>query len=281
VNKVGILHPGEMGFAVANSVLNSGHEVYWCSEGRSEATRQRAQTLNLSACSTLDELCRTCGILISVCPPHAALDMAQAVKDSGFRGLYADINAIAPNTMKTLADNLQTTGITVIDGGIIGLPPVSAGTTWLHLSGHGAEQVADCFSAGPMETSILGPEIGQASGLKMCFAANSKGTAALHAAILGAADNLGVREALERQWDTYTPGFTAKAHGRIRQVARKAWRFTGEMEEIAATLSDTGMPPEFFLGAARIYARQTGFKDIAEEPTLEEILQQLSEKSEA
>jgi 3-hydroxyisobutyrate dehydrogenase-like beta-hydroxyacid dehydrogenase len=213
VNKVGILHPGEMGFAVANSVLNSGHEVYWCSEGRSEATRQRAQTLNLSACSTLDELCRTCGILISVCPPHAALDMAQAVKDSGFRGLYADINAIAPNTMKTLADNLQTTGITVIDGGIIGLPPVSAGTTWLHLSGHGAEQVADCFSAGPMETSILGPEIGQASGLKMCFAANSKGTAALHAAILGAADNLGVREALERQWDTYTPGFTAKAHG--------------------------------------------------------------------
>ena len=106
----------------------------------------------------------------------------------------------------------------------------------------------------------------------MCFAANTKGTAALHTAILGAAEAMGVRDALERQWEIHNPGFTAKSHGRIRQVARKAWRFTGEMREIAATLDACGMPPEFHLGAAEIYSRQAKFKDIAEEPAIGEIL---------
>jgi hypothetical protein len=110
----------------------------------------------------------------------------------------------------------------------------------------------------------------------MCFAANSKGTAAMHTAILGAAEVMGVREALERQWDIYNPGFTAKSHSRIRQVARKAWRFTGEMEEIARTLDACGMPPEFHQGAAEIYTRQAAFKHAEEEPTIGEILDAVS-----
>jgi 3-hydroxyisobutyrate dehydrogenase-like beta-hydroxyacid dehydrogenase len=200
------------------------------------------------------------------------LPRADAVIACGFQGLYADVNAVSPATVRQIGMRMAEAGIHFVDGGIIGLPPTQPGTTWLYLSGTEAALVAACFAGGPLETSILGDDIGQASGLKMCFAANSKGTAALHTAILGAAQALGVRDALERQWDVYNPGFTAKSHARIRQVARKSWRFVGEMEEIAATLDDCGMPPDFHLGAAKIYARQEQFKDVGEDPPIEDIL---------
>jgi len=271
--KIGILHPGEMGAAIAASACNSGMDVYWCSEGRSAATLERANSLGLNALPSLQSLCDTCDLLISVCPPHAALELAELVMACNFQGIYADVNAVSPTTVTTIASKLEKTGIEVVDGGIIGLPPVTRGTTWLYLSGKAAATVMDCFDAGPLETEVLSDRIGQASGLKICFAANSKGTAALHTAILAAADNMGVRDALENQWDIFNPGFTAKSHGRIRQVARKSWRFTGEMKEIAATLESNGLPREFFDAAAEIYERQITFKDVEKEPAIEAILE--------
>ena len=271
-SRLGILHPGEMGTAIAASALNSGIDVYWCQGGRSEASLARANSLGLKTVDTLAELCNSCEILVSVCPPHAAAAQADAVIACGFRGIYADFNAVSPATVRQIGTRMAAAGIRFVDGGIIGLPPIQPGTTWLYLSGSDAAPVADCFTGGPLETTILGDDIGQASGLKMCFAANSKGTAALHTAILGAAQALGVRDALERQWEVYNPGFTAKSHARIRQVARKSWRFVGEMAEIAATLDDCGMPPDFHLGAAKIYARQEQFKDVGEDPPMEDIL---------
>lgn len=279
MKSIGILHPGEMGISVAVTAKNSGCCVYWCSQNRSIQTRNRADSLGLKDLNTLEELCRTCEVLVSVCPPHAAIEQADAVIAAGFTGLYADINAIAPATSRELNRRLSDAGITFVDGGIIGLPATVAGTTWLYLSGPDAEQIAKCFSKGPMEAVILGSEIGQASGLKMCFAANSKGTAAMQSAILATAESMGVRDALEKQWDIYTPGFTEKSHARIRQVASKSWRFTGEMHEIAATLAASGLPPEFHQGAADIYSRQESFKNVTSEPSLEEILNKLLEKS--
>jgi len=271
--KIGILHPGGMGAAIAASACNSGMDVYWCSEGRSAATLERANSLGLNALPSLQSLCDTCDLLISVCPPHAALELAELVMACNFQGIYADVNAVSPTTVTTIASKLEKAGIEVVDGGIIGLPPVTRGTTWLYLSGKAAATVMDCFDAGPLETEVLSDRIGQASGLKICFAANSKGKAALHTAILAAADNMGVRDALENQWDIFNPGFTAKSHGRIRQVARKSWRFTGEMKEIAATLESNGLPREFFDAAAEIYERQITFKDVEKEPAIEAILE--------
>jgi 3-hydroxyisobutyrate dehydrogenase-like beta-hydroxyacid dehydrogenase len=267
-----------MGTALAASAMNSGMDVYWCRENRSEASRSRADKLGLQAAGTLGDLCDTCDILVSVCPPHAAVAQADAVIACGFRGLYADVNAIAPATVREIATRMAKASINFVDGGIIGLPPKEPGTTWLYLAGPEAGTIAACFNKGPLETSILGDDIGQASGLKMCFAANSKGTSALHTAILGAAEAMGVRDALEQQWDIYNPGYTAKSHARIRQVAHKSWRFVGEMKEIAATLGDCGMPPDFHHGAAEIYRRQEKFKNVGEDPPIEGILTAVQKK---
>lgn len=183
---LGILHPGEMGISIAASALNTLGKVYWCSEGRSAATRQRAEQQGLTELTTLADFCRTCEIIISVCPPHAARAQARAVSATGFRGCYVEANAIAPQTVRELGEELGAAGIACVDAGIIGLPAWQAGTTWLYLAGDAATTVADCFSKGPLETTVLGATLGQASAVKMCFGAWNKGSTAMLTAILAA-----------------------------------------------------------------------------------------------
>lgn len=277
--KIGFLHPGEMGISLAASALNSGHEACWAAEGRSGATAGRARQHGLTAFDTVAELCGACEILVAVCPPHAAAQQAAEVRSAGFQGIYVDANAISPQSVITIGEEMQRAGISFVDGGIVGMPAWKPNATWFYLSGIGAEQVAGCFREGPLETEVLGTETGKASALKMCFAANTKGTTALLSAILGTAERLGVREALENQWERYHPGMAGRTHERIRTSARKAWRFTGEMEEIADTFEAAGMPPGFHRGARDIFRRQRRFKDANEPPALEDILEALLNES--
>jgi 3-hydroxyisobutyrate dehydrogenase-like beta-hydroxyacid dehydrogenase len=274
--RVGILHPGEMGTYVART-LRAGYDVgeekvYWCSEGRSAATRQRAALAELEEVPSFTTFCSTCELIFSVCPPHAAGNLARRVIQAGFKGLLVDANAISPQAVIAMGTELATHGIKFVDGGIIGLPGGKPGDATLYLSGPAAEDVAACFKTGPLLAKVLGPTIGQASALKMCYAAWNKGRNALLTSVLAAAEHLDVREALQQQWDQDNPGFSDDVEARLRFVARKAWRFSGEMQEIAATLRECGLPGEFFDAAAELYQREAAFKDAASTPDLAEIL---------
>jgi len=189
-----------------------------------------------------------------------------------FRGLYVDANAIAPQRAIRIGQAMQHAGATGVDGGIIGGPASRPGTTWLYLSGPAADVIAACCAAGPLETHVLGPELGTASALKMCYAAYSKGSTALLAAILAAAESLGVRTELQQRWSADDPAFAAGLEGRIGGAAVKAWRFAGEMEEIAATFQAAGQPDGFHTAAAFLYRQLADFKDAAAVPTLDQLL---------
>lgn len=273
--QIGLLHPGEMGISIAASARNSGHSVFWASEGRGQATRARAEKHALVDSGTLAALCRDCAILISVCPPGSAETVANSVVSHGFTGLYVDANAISPQRAIRIGQTMMEAGIGFVDGGIIGGPAWSAGSTRLYLSGADVETVAALFSAGPLTVGVLGSEIGSASALKMCYAAYTKGTTALLCAVLSAAETLGVREALAQQWTSDASGLAEEAPQRVRNVTAKAWRFADEMEEIAATFQQAGLPGEFHLAAAVLYQRLAGFKDAPEKPSLETVLQTL------
>jgi 3-hydroxyisobutyrate dehydrogenase-like beta-hydroxyacid dehydrogenase len=275
--RMGILHPGEMGISVAASAQNSGCEVYWVSQGRRGPTRERAMKFRLRDAETLPGLCRQCRIVVSVCPPHAAESLAADVASAGFRGIYVDANAIAPQRTMKIGKMMSDTGITFVDGGIIGSPAWKAGTTCMYLSGPQACEVANCFKAGPLDTKVIGAGVGKASALKMCYAANTKGTVALLAAILATAETLGVREELFEQWRNEDPAFPVQAQKRIQGAAPKAWRWVGEMEEIAKTFSEAGLPGGFHSSAANIYQRLARFKDSNTPPTPEEVLGALTE----
>ena len=275
MSKIGILHPGEMGISVAASAINNGHQVYWVSQGRSNKTRARAEKYRLTEVESLSQLCQTCEIILSVCPPNAAENVAQSVIETGFRGLYLDANAIAPQRSIKIGKLMEATGIRFVDGGIIGGPAWTPRETQLYLSGGAAVEIAFCFVGGPLETKVIGTDIGKASALKMCYAAYSKGTTALLAAILATSESLGVRENLYEQWDMDNTGFSDQANRRVRNVTRKAWRFEGEMKEIAQTFQEAGLTDGFHEAAAEIYHRMAGFKDATDTPSLHEVIQSL------
>jgi len=276
---IGILHPGAMGISLAATAINSGHQAYWVSSSRSSDTRQRAEKYGLVENQSLEQLCGNCSIVISVCPPHAAKSVAEQVISTGFDGIFADVNAISPGHAEEIHQRMTAAGIRFVDGGIVGPPAWKEQTTWLYLAGQDAAKVAGCFQAGPLATEVMGDTVGAASAFKMCFAIYSKGTTALLCATLAAAEKLGIRKELEAQWSRNNPSFVNDTHSRISQAALKAWRFTGEMDEIAATFGDAGVPDGFPVAAGEIYQRLAEFKNAPPGPSIEDVLKVFDEQS--
>ena len=270
--QIGFLHPGAMGISLAATALEAGHRVFWASEGRSQATRARVAKHQLTEVRSIKELCDNCSLIISVCPPHAAGEVAQQVLECQFEGVYADVNAISPQHVQHIGATMSIAGMSFVDGGIIGPPVSEKKNTWLYLSGPDAGVVAECFAGGSLGVEIIGTEIGKASALKMCFAANTKGMTALLCAILATAEKLGVRKELEAQWSKKGSDFAQNTLERVTKVTAKAWRFSGEMEEIASTFGEAGLPSGFHLAAADIYERIASFKDADSTPEVEDIL---------
>lgn len=276
---IGIIHPGEMGSFVAASAANSGQKVLWASKNRSDKTRQRAEKSNLIDAVSIQSLCNDCDMIFSVCPPHAAEDVAAGVLQEGFKGLYLDANAISPMRVEHIEQKLSAAGIQFVDGGIIGVPNWQNAKTRIYLSGNGAETVAECFSAGPLQAEVIGDNAGKASALKMCYAARTKGTTALISTVVAAAESLGVKRELLNEWSRDGSPQAAETVQQIRAVTAKAWRYSGEMREISATFDQAGLPGDFHSAAAEIYHRIRGFKDSASLPPLDDILAELIQKS--
>jgi 3-hydroxyisobutyrate dehydrogenase-like beta-hydroxyacid dehydrogenase len=208
--------------------------------------------------ATRAELVRAAEVLVAVVPPHAALAVAREVVDHGFVGLYLDANAISPARSREVEVVVVAAGGRYVDGGIVGRPPQERGTTWLHLAGPEAEATAELFAAGPLETHVVGRRVGDASALKVAFAAWTKGSAALQATMLAYAEAAGVEDALRAQWERYEPGFLDGAAARTERTAAKAWRFEGEMREIADAFEAENVPGGFHRAAAEVYRRLAG-----------------------
>lgn len=246
---IGLLHPGAMGAAVGAQLVSAGHDVLWASHGRSAASAQRAAAAGLVDAVEVGEVLRRSEVIVSVCPPDAALGVAQAV--AGFTGPFVDANAVSPATAARIA---EIVGAGTVDGGIIGPPPSRAGTTRLYLAGAHAQRVGELFAGTVIDVRVLadgGPTA--ASALKMAFAAWSKGSAALLLATVETADRLGVGEALATEWAISRPGIADKLQAAQADAAEKGWRWAGEMDEIAATFADVDLPTGFHRAAAEIY----------------------------
>lgn len=272
--KVGVLHPGNMGAALAACLEG---EVLWVSEGRSEETEVRAGEAGIADVGNLGSLVAAADVVISVCPPAAAVDVAEQVSDLGFDGLYVDVNAVSPSTARRIGRLFAR----FVDGGIVGPPPPSprasvsqpsqvdaesvegehSVATRLYLSGVEASAVAALFGESPVETLVMGSDPGRASALKMAYAAWTKGTSALLLSVAALASSEEVIEELMDEWDMSIPELRKRLERLSARIGEKAWRFAGEMEEIAHTYGDAGLHDGFHLAAADIYSRLSDLKD--------------------
>jgi 3-hydroxyisobutyrate dehydrogenase-like beta-hydroxyacid dehydrogenase len=272
---IGLLHPGDMGAFIGACLRQNGHTVLWSSEGRSPVTRRRALDAGLIEAPSLAGLAAEAAAIVSVCPPAAAEAVAQAILDLGFRGMYVDLNAIAPQRAAALAARVEGAGGLFVDGSILGGPAWNQGQTDVYFSGPRAPEAAALLAHSRIAARVLGPAVGRASALKMCYAAYTKGATALLAAILALAEAQAVSEPLFEQWNQDDPGFSQRAQQRARRSTAKAWRFAGEMDEIAATFAAAGLPGGFHAAAAELYRRLAPFKDSDTTPALEDVLRAL------
>jgi 3-hydroxyisobutyrate dehydrogenase-like beta-hydroxyacid dehydrogenase len=250
---LGLIHPGEMGAALGAALRADGREVLYASAGRSDATAGRAREAGLEDVGTIEELRRRADLLLSVCPPHAAAEVAASV--AGFTGMYVDANAVSPATARALAAEVERGGARFVDGGIVGPPPRRAGVTRLYLSGIDAHQASDVLGTPLIDARVVSDEIGAASAVKMTYAAWSKGTAAMLLAIQAVARAERVEEALLAEWALSLPGLAERLAQAERSAETKGWRWIGEMEEIAATFAAVGEPPGFHEAAAEVFRR--------------------------
>lgn len=250
---IGLLHPGEMGSAIGVALKEVGHEVLWASEGRSEASADRAGESGLTDAGSVEKLAEGSDAILSVCPPHAATEVAAQV--AGASALFVDANAIAPATAREIGAGRDAQRF--VDGGIVGPPPRAAGTTRLYLSGSRAEDAAELFAGTRVAAIVVSKEIGDASAVKMTYAAWTKGTAALLLAIRAVAEAEGVAEPLLEEWRLSLPGLPGALERATRSAEAKGWRWVGEMEEIAATFAAAGQPDGFHRAAAEIYRSGT------------------------
>ena len=250
---IAIFHPGEMGAAVGRCLTDAGNVVLWASQGRGPETADRARAAGLVDAGTVDEALARASVVLSICPPHAALDVARAV--SGFTGLYVDANAISPETARQVASVVVGGGARYVDGGIIGSPPTNPGSTRLYLSGDDAAAVRDLFEGTALDARIVASGPFAASSLKMAYAAWTKGSAALLLAARALAETEGVADVLLAEWAMSQPTLGDRVAGAAQSAAKKGWRWVAEMEEIAATMEGAGLPDGFHRAAAEVFRR--------------------------
>src|SRR6266446_6580248 len=241
---IGILHPGDMGSVVGACAVAAGARVLWASEGRSAGTRDRAAAARLEDAGTVAALVAASDVILSVGPPHAAHDLARDVAGRGFAGLFVDANAVAPATARAIGAAVEAGGAT--------------------------------FAPSALEAIAIGDGAGAASALKMAYAAYTKGSSALLMAIRALAASEGVDDALLAEWRRSQSDLPKRSELVVRDNARKAWRFVGEMEEIAAAFEAAGLPNGFHEAAAVIYERLSGYKDATTPPTMADLVAPLT-----
>jgi 3-hydroxyisobutyrate dehydrogenase-like beta-hydroxyacid dehydrogenase len=247
---IGILHPGEMGAAFGSVLRDAGHPVLWVSNGRSDATQARATAAGLEDAGSLAALTERCDVIMSICPPHAALELAEALPP--FDGVFVDANAIAPETARRVGAAVEARGASFVDGGIVGSPPIHAEPR-LFLAGGDAALVAGLFAETAVQPRVLAGLPGDASAVKCAFAAWTKGSGALLLAVRAFARAEGVEAALLEEWSASLPELELRSETAQRSAKTKGWRWVGEMEEIAAAFAADGLPRGFHEAAADVY----------------------------
>jgi 3-hydroxyisobutyrate dehydrogenase-like beta-hydroxyacid dehydrogenase len=251
------MSPGDMGSGVGGILVRSGLRVITSLKGRSEASSTRAAEQGIVDIGSLDDVVASSDLMLSILVPSEALAFAASAAESIVRTnshvAFADCNAVSPATGVKIGKIITAAGGMFIDAGIIGGSPRTGAIPRFYASGEHAGILAELDGKG-ISVPVMRGAVGRASGLKMLYAALTKGTAALHASTLMAAKSLGLFDDLIHELEQSQSG-TLTAMGRVNSISAQAFRWIGEMEEIASTFEDAGVTPNIHAGAAETFQK--------------------------
>ena len=253
---VGILSPGHMGHTVGQVLGSHGLRVITCLQGRSERTRSLAERAKVADVPTYQALVMEADLILSILVPaqasRAARRVAQATSETGAEIVYADCNAIAPQTTHQIGELITQAGGIFVDASIIGGPPRKSGRTRFYASGPDVSTF-EALNRFGLDVVVLGDAVGLASAIKMCYAALTKGLAALCTELLTAAQALGVSEALTNEFQMSQGALYEYMERGLPRMPPRSRRWIGEMEEISQTFAAVGLTPKMLAGAADMY----------------------------
>jgi 3-hydroxyisobutyrate dehydrogenase-like beta-hydroxyacid dehydrogenase len=273
---VGVVHPGQMGAAIAAQAVRAGAHVLWCPAGRSPATAMRAEEAGLEPVQDLAALLARCQVVLSICPPSAAEELAGEVAGIGFGGIFVDGNAISPARTGRVGAAVTAQGGRFVDGAVIGPPPGDTARARLYLAGHAADvaPLAALFSGTAVEVVAMERAPGAASTLKMAFASYQKATRTLAAVAHALAHQHGVEDLLLVESQRMA-GMPLAEPGYLPSVAARAWRWAPEMQEVAETLADSGLPDDLARATGVVLERWSADRDRWDAP-LPDVLERLA-----
>lgn len=267
IESVAILSPGDMGHAIGQLLRENELRVLTCLTGRSDRTKQLSEKAGIIDVPNLNDLVEQSDVIMSVtvseAVPGLCHEIADAVKATGTDLLFAECNAIAPSLSAEMKKVLDAGGARYVDASIIGGPPKNGNSPRLYVSGDNATEFEQLREFG-LDVRNLGTQLGRASGIKMCYAAMTKGTTALHTELMIAAEKMGLREELMAEFANGQQAAITRMEGWIPAMPAKSRRWVSEMQEIEQTFRELGLTPDIFKGVADMY-RMIGATPLGDE----------------
>jgi len=255
---IAIVAAGEMGSAIGARLRSRGARVITSLTGRSAASARRARDAGIEVVETYVELMRA-ELFLSIVPPGRARELAEqlapALAGASNKPVFVDCNAVSVRTVASIAATIERAGAPFVDAGIIGGPPSERGTdgACIYASGAHARALAPLAAYGMRVRYLDGP-IGQASALKMSYAAITKGLIAIGSVAALGATRAGVVDALRTELRESQPAIAPWLDRQLPTIARKAYRWIAEMHEIAEFLESPASGETIYRGAAQFYA---------------------------
>ena len=256
IQTIALFGSGDMGSGVGRTLVEAGFRVVSDLGSRSVESQARAMKAGVEDAGGLRPALEAADIALSVMPPGNAAGFAKeaaaAMQGHQRKPLFADLNAISPKTMGGIEADIRAAGGDVLDGGIVG-PSPDKGCPRVYLSGAMAETVADQLRRPDMKTIPIGPDIGQASVMKMLYAGLNKGQWAMMATMCVAAAKHDLLETFLGELESSRADVFKTMNSWVGFLAADAHRFGPEMDEIAETLAASGITPDFHKGARWAY----------------------------
>jgi 3-hydroxyisobutyrate dehydrogenase-like beta-hydroxyacid dehydrogenase len=267
IETVAILSPGDMGHAVGQLLREHELKVVTCLTGRSQRTKDLAELAGIAGVPDLNDMVVQSQIILSISVsemvPSICQLVADAIKATKADVLFAECNAISPQLSRQMEPIITEAGGRYIDASIVGSPPVNGSSPRFYASGDNTEEFEGLANFG-LDVRTAGTEVGQASGIKMCYAAMTKGSSALYSELLMAAEMMGLSDFVKAEFQSSQPAVLQRMERGLPGVPAKARRWVSEMEEIKDTFEHLGLTPHLFQGVADMY-RMIGSTSMGDE----------------
>ena len=256
MNTIAILSPGDMGHAVGQLLREHEIRVVTCLAGRSARTKTLSEKAGIVDLPSIEEMVSQSDVILSITVSEVVPDVcrmvADAIRDTGTKPLFGECNAVAPQLARRMEPIITAAGGRFVDASIIGGPPRNGSSPRFYASGPHAAEFEGLREFG-LDVRNLGPEIGKASGIKMCYAAMTKGTSALYTELLVAAQAMGLLEPLKAEFQDGQAAVLQRMESSLSGVPARSRRWVSEMQEIAATFQHLGLTPFLFQGVSEMY----------------------------